>query len=167
MRADLSGYVVKHDPIQNLVETPESLRSSGFVVSASVLMASRPHGQNGIEAVQKLTEREIETVRQIGNGRPLRAVAALLKISANTLDNHRTRILRKLGMHRTADLIRFAIGSGLSKIDETNCVPPDDETLSSGRPIYLRRPRSFGQTRVGLKSAASGKAAGFPLRIGT
>jgi DNA-binding NarL/FixJ family response regulator len=134
MRADLSGYIVKHDPIQNLVETLESLRRNDFVVSASVLSLGRPRSRNGVEAVQKLTEREIEIVRQIGNGLPPKAIAALLKISANTLDNHKTRILHKLGMHRTADLIRFAIGSGLSSVDESNCFPPDDDAASPDDP---------------------------------
>jgi DNA-binding NarL/FixJ family response regulator len=123
MRQGLAGYVLKYDPIENLSRTILEIRRKDFVVSTSVDLSGVGNGRLA-SVLRLLTEREIEIVRHVGDGLPMKSIAERLRISENTLDNHKTRILGKLGMHRLADLVRFAIGSGLSQIDETNCFPP-------------------------------------------
>jgi DNA-binding NarL/FixJ family response regulator len=133
MRQNLAGFVAKFDPLQNIAETLLSLRRSDFVVSASVLecgySATRTNeiGRRSGPGLHLLTQREVDVLRLIGDGMPMKDIAGRLRISECTLDNHKTRILKKLRMHRIVDLVRFAIGVGLSLVDESNCLPPVSE----------------------------------------
>ena len=62
---------------------------------------------------RRLTEREREIVQLIATGCTSRQIAARLSISDKTVETHRARIMKKLDVHRTADLIRYAITSKL------------------------------------------------------
>jgi DNA-binding NarL/FixJ family response regulator len=131
MRQALSGMIVKFDPIRNLVETLVGIRRSDFVISASVLEFGRGQDRGPAVGLHLLTEREVDILRLIGDGWLMKSIAERLRISEHTLDNHKTRILRKLGMHRIVDLVRFAIGIGLSVVDPKNCFPPGSESESA------------------------------------
>ena len=62
---------------------------------------------------RRLTGREREVVQLIATGHTSRQIAARLSISEKTVETHRTRIMKKLDFHRTADLIRYAITAQL------------------------------------------------------
>jgi DNA-binding CsgD family transcriptional regulator len=62
----------------------------------------------------RLTLREREVLQLIAEGHRTRAVATLLNISVKTAESHRGRIMRKLGIHDTVGLVRYAIRHGLS-----------------------------------------------------
>lgn len=61
----------------------------------------------------ELTEREIEVVKCLTRGLSNKQVAAELDIAVKTVDNHRTRAMRKLNALNAADLTRMAICAGL------------------------------------------------------
>jgi DNA-binding NarL/FixJ family response regulator len=137
MRQHLAGLIVKHDPIKNIAEALLRTRESDFVVSASVIKSGYSPGRGrGLgpatpAGLHLLTARELDILRLIGDGLSPRRIAERLEISEHTIDNHKTRILRKLGMHRIVDLVRYAIGMGLSTVDPTTCFPPDEESESA------------------------------------
>ncbi len=60
-----------------------------------------------------LTNRERTILRLIGRGESNPEIAGALGLSRRTVDAHRTRLMRKLGIHKTAALVRFAIREGL------------------------------------------------------
>jgi DNA-binding CsgD family transcriptional regulator len=60
-----------------------------------------------------LTAREREVLQLLAEGRSNKEVASLLDISVKTAETHRTNIMRKLDVHRVADLVRYAIRTGL------------------------------------------------------
>jgi two-component system response regulator NreC len=60
-----------------------------------------------------LTDREREILRLIANGHSNREIAELLVISINTAEAHRGHIMQKLNLHTRAELVRYAIKSGL------------------------------------------------------
>lgn len=60
-----------------------------------------------------LTPRERDVFELTVRGTPAREIAARLAISQRTVDTHRTRVLRKLELHSTADMVRFAARLGL------------------------------------------------------
>lgn len=60
-----------------------------------------------------LTARERTVLRMIGEGDSNRRIAERLGVSSRTVDTHRLRLMRKLGIHKTAGLVRFAIREGL------------------------------------------------------
>jgi two-component system invasion response regulator UvrY len=61
-----------------------------------------------------LTSRERQMVSLIGSGIKIRQIADMLGISPHTALTHRKNILRKLGIHSSSHLVRFAIENGLS-----------------------------------------------------
>lgn len=60
-----------------------------------------------------LTDREREILRLIANGHSNREIGQMLVISINTAEAHRGHIMRKLNLHTRAELVRYAIKSGL------------------------------------------------------
>lgn len=59
-----------------------------------------------------LTEREIEVLRHVALGSSMKEIAALLQISAKTVDTYKTRANKKLNLNSRSDIVRFAIQSG-------------------------------------------------------
>lgn len=64
-----------------------------------------------------LTARELEILAHLAAGMRVRDCAAQLSISPNTVENHKARIMRKLNLHKTVDLTRFAIRHGIVSDD--------------------------------------------------
>ncbi len=61
----------------------------------------------------QLTDREREILVLVAHGRPTREIAEVLHISPNTVDVHRTRLMRKLDLHSIAEISAFAVRRGL------------------------------------------------------
>ncbi|MFN3874501.1 MAG: response regulator [Flavobacteriales bacterium] len=66
------------------------------------------------ELLQGLTEREVEVLAALAEGLSNKEVGARLHISPRTADTHRTNLMRKLGVHNVAGLVRIAIRAGLT-----------------------------------------------------
>jgi DNA-binding NarL/FixJ family response regulator len=67
------------------------------------------------ELLKRLTFREIEILRMVGEGKRSKEIAHHLAISPKTVITHRAHIMNKLRIHESASLVRFAIRSGLCK----------------------------------------------------
>ena len=118
MALGAAGYVVKTAPSSELVTALRKVASGHHHVSLPVMEAMlegqwAPADQPP-EAV--LTEREIQVLRAIGNGLGPAEIAQTLSIASSTADTHRARLKAKLGLHSTADIIRFAIRRGLVEL---------------------------------------------------
>ena len=61
-----------------------------------------------IDPYESLTERERDVFQLIVEGMTNAQVGAVLSISRKTVDNHRTRLMEKLGLHSAAELVRYA-----------------------------------------------------------
>jgi two-component system response regulator NreC len=70
------------------------------------------------DSYSKLTTREREVLKLIGEGYTSREIAEMLCLSVNTVERHRSNIMDKLGMHNKSELIRFAIRKGLVKLED-------------------------------------------------
>jgi DNA-binding NarL/FixJ family response regulator len=73
---------------------------------------SQPAGLKG-ERDYGLTTRELEILQLIVDGKSNREIAAQLKLSANTVAVHRANMMDALGIHKTAELVVYAIRNGL------------------------------------------------------
>lgn len=65
------------------------------------------------DAHNRLTLREREVLLLIAQGKSNKEIAALLNISVNTVAVHRARVMETLGLHRTAELVLYAVKKGL------------------------------------------------------
>jgi len=60
-----------------------------------------------------LTSRERQVLQLVAEGKTTKEVAAILGVSVKTAESHRTRLMRKLEIHETAGLVRYAVRRGL------------------------------------------------------
>jgi DNA-binding NarL/FixJ family response regulator len=65
------------------------------------------------DELNKLTAREKQVLQLIAQGRSNKEIAALLDLSVNTVSVHRANLMEKMNIHRTAELVLFAIRKGL------------------------------------------------------
>jgi DNA-binding NarL/FixJ family response regulator len=115
LRAGASGYLNKEEPGEQLAEAIRNAHAGRRYVSAALaqtLAASLDRERTA--SVEDLSDRELEVLRLMGAGKSGKQIAALLRVSPKTVSTYRARLLEKLNLHTTADLIRFALERGLS-----------------------------------------------------
>ncbi len=70
----------------------------------------------GRPQLETLTRRQREILELVAQGCAVKTIATRLNISVKTVEFHKTRLMRRLGKHGTAELTRFAVASGLISI---------------------------------------------------
>lgn len=115
LRAGASGYIQKDRSPEELIEAIERVASGHTYVSDAVTeqlateLIRRPVGQPH----ERLSTREFEVFRLIASGRSATEIAEALHLSVKTVSTYRSRILEKTGFRTNADIIAYAIRSGL------------------------------------------------------
>lgn len=109
----VSGYILKDDAFEDLLYAIKSVSSGGKFISPSI--SDKILQPSPLKAVEKniLTEREREILKLIASGLTNKKIADKLSISIKTVETHRARILQKLDFHTTAELVKYAIKTGL------------------------------------------------------
>jgi len=113
LKAGVRGFVQKSQGTDDLVRAIEEVRDGRLYVSpgasqAIVDAASSP--QSGTSS--QLTPREKQVLTLVGEGKSTKQIAEALKISVKTAEFHRGRLMKKLNVHDTANLVRYAIREG-------------------------------------------------------
>jgi DNA-binding NarL/FixJ family response regulator len=114
LRAGVKGYVLKNQAGTELVQAiREVARGMNYLspgVSQTVVEAWL--GKRD-QAHDPLTLREREVLQLVAEGKTTKETGRVLGISVKTADSHRARLMRKLNIHETAGLVRYAIRLGL------------------------------------------------------
>jgi len=114
MEAGIHGYVLKTQAGADLkLAIEEVSRGSIYLsprISRTVVDAYKARMAT---LADPLTLREREVLQLVAEGRTTKEVAALLGISAKTAESHRNHIMKKLDIHETANLARYAIRHGI------------------------------------------------------
>jgi DNA-binding NarL/FixJ family response regulator len=114
LRAGVKGYVLKSQVTTDLVDAIQQVCAGGVYLSPNISRAVVEAFLSKEEISQDpLTSRERQVLQLVGEGKSSKEVARLLGISAKTAESHRARLMRKLDIHETASLVRYAIRSGL------------------------------------------------------
>lgn len=117
VRAGASGYLVKDSAGSELLAAVRSLHAgrSYFGPQASRALAEQvQHPERVVDdPYGRLTPREREAFHLIVEGLTTKEIARRLDISVKTAENHRTRVLSKLDVRNTAELVRYALRRGL------------------------------------------------------
>lgn len=109
MRSGARGYVSKSAPADELVAAVRKVAGGGQYIDRDVA-ARLALGQFSAEdPLQKLSARELEILRKLGQGSSLSDIAESLGIAYKTVANTCSQIKLKLGVERTADLIRLSV----------------------------------------------------------
>ncbi len=112
LEAGAHGYMLKSADDLDLGTAIRRLVSGTIVLDPQV---SRPETLKG-ERDQGLTARELEILQLIVDGKSNKEIAAQLLLSVNTVSVHRANIMDALGIHKTAELVVYAIRNGLVNI---------------------------------------------------
>lgn len=112
VKAGASGYLVKDSAASDLLEAVRALQTGKgyFGPQAAKVLAEqyRYPDRRTEDPYGTLTAREREVFHLVIEGQTTKEIAQLLEISIKTADNHRARIMEKLGVHNTAELVRYA-----------------------------------------------------------
>ena len=85
----------------------------GYLGCVTVLRSATDNAAEAREQLARLSARERQVMELIALGFSTKEISARLGISYKTADSHRTHVLKKLGVHETASLVRFAIRAGV------------------------------------------------------
>jgi two-component system response regulator NreC len=117
VRAGVSGYIVKDGAVSELIAAIRAVKSGKTWFGPQASQALADAWQDGAalpdDPLERLTNREREVLLLIIEGKTNSQVSEALGVSPKTVDNHRTRLMEKLGVHNTAELVRFAARHGL------------------------------------------------------
>jgi two-component system response regulator NreC len=115
LRAGARGYLLKDVIDSELLSAVRSVaRGDGYVSPAVSSALLSDYRQNIHDPIDLLTKREREVLQLIAEGKTNKEVAAKLNLSVYTVDSHRGKIMEKLNLHSTGELVRFAIKHGLT-----------------------------------------------------
>ena len=118
LKAGASGYLTKDSASAQLVGAIRKIAAGGVHISeaaAAQLVASKGSAHAGDAAPHtRLSNREFEVFRLLVEGLGPTDIADRLHLSVKTVSTHKTRILEKMGMQSTADLVRYAVEHKLS-----------------------------------------------------
>jgi two-component system, NarL family, response regulator NreC len=117
VRLGVSGYLLKDSTALEVMEAIRSVYNGKAFFSpqiAKVIAESYREAVAGKEdPYERLNDREREILQLITEGHTNKQIAEILFISPKTVDNHRTNLMRKLDIHSTADLVRWATKRGI------------------------------------------------------
>jgi DNA-binding NarL/FixJ family response regulator len=124
-QAGAMGYVVKESATEGLLQALRSVAKGEYYLDSSVSpqvirnLMKLPVKEARITDADygSLTAREQEIMRMLAEGVPSKEIADKLFISPKTVENHRANIMKKLNLHSTMDLVRYAIKLGLIDVD--------------------------------------------------
>ncbi len=117
VKSGAAGYLLKDSAGEELIDAVKALAQGKTYYSqyaAQVLAAqySNPH-QNWDDPYKDLTNRERQIFHLVIDGKTTRHIADLLHISGKTVENHRGKILEKLNVSNTAELVKYAAKKNL------------------------------------------------------
>jgi DNA-binding NarL/FixJ family response regulator len=124
IRNGASAYVLKDSTAADLATAVRSVTAGRLFLSAplkeSDVLSYEQRMRNGLaDPYETLTEREREVLQLVAEGGTNQSVAKRLSISPRTVETHRSRVMSKLHLCSSAELVRFAFNRGIIPADTT------------------------------------------------
>ncbi len=119
IRVGASGYVLKNSAASELFQAIEAVLQGKVYVTPLItqgMIESFQSGLNESETSAKLTLRQREVLQLLAEGRTMKEVANILKLTPRTVAFHKYRIMEEHKLKTNADLIRFAIKKGIVSV---------------------------------------------------
>jgi len=119
LKCGAKGYIVKQSAAEEVIHAIREVYKGGTYLSASVTkyivegFLHKTVKDAEARKIVKLTRKEREVLQLIAEGIAQKDIAVKLKIAVNTVHVHTNNIMRKLNLHKRADLVRFALREGM------------------------------------------------------
>ena len=115
LRCGVRGYVLKNQAARDLVLAIEVVARGEVYLSPGVASAVAEACATPGRGVDGLSMRERQVLQLIAEGNSTKDIATQLRISAKTVESHRSKLMRELDIHDTAGLVRYAIRRGVTQ----------------------------------------------------
>jgi len=115
VRAGAAGYLAKDSAPEELVTAVKKVLAGGRYISpalAEKLVVGSPSSMEK-QPHESLSNREFQVLRLIASGKMPTEIAVLLKLSVPTISTYRARLLKKMKLNSSAELMRYALQRGL------------------------------------------------------
>ncbi len=122
LQAGAKGYLHKENAGEELLPALAKVASNGIYLTSSISSyllekaIAKPQEKKPKQLL--LTAREQEILRLVAEGKTAKEIATTLYISRRTVENYKNTLLKKLNLHKTSDLIKYAIRHKIVEIDE-------------------------------------------------
>jgi DNA-binding NarL/FixJ family response regulator len=120
LKNGVKGYLNKENAADDLLPALRKIAAGQVYLSADVsayLLEKASKGQQELQKEKILSDREETVLRLVAEGKTAKEIADSLFISARTVENYKNNILKKLGLHKTSDLIKYAIKNKIVDIE--------------------------------------------------
>jgi two-component system, NarL family, response regulator NreC len=115
LQAGAVGYVLKTQAAGDIVQAiRDALQGAIYLSSRAAHTVVQAYLTRSSLSPDPLTSREREIVQRIAEGQTTKEIASALGLSVKTVESHRSSLMRKLDIHETATLVRYAIRRGLT-----------------------------------------------------
>ncbi|PYL27299.1 MAG: DNA-binding response regulator [Verrucomicrobia bacterium] len=114
LRAGADGYVMKHEAMANVIQAIREVFDgrpylSPAMAAQVITQFAHRQAEGQADAVERLSDRELEVLELIGKGKEVREIAKLLHLSPKTVETHRAHIKDKLDLKNSREVARFAL----------------------------------------------------------
>ncbi len=119
-RAGAAGYITKESDAELLVAAIRKVAAGGILVSPHVaeLMARRIGPDSQALPHTRLSNREYQVFEMLVAGQGLTDIGIALSLSVKTVSTHKSRLMQKMELATTSELVRYAIAHGLSSLPD-------------------------------------------------
>ncbi|HWA14693.1 MAG TPA: response regulator transcription factor [Burkholderiales bacterium] len=115
LKAGASGYLTKDSAGEQLVSAIRKVAAGGVYLTDAAAASLVQGAQTSGAPHEALTDREFDILRRLAAGDGPTEIAEQLHLSVKTVSTHKTRILEKMGLDNTADLVRYALQHHLTE----------------------------------------------------
>jgi DNA-binding NarL/FixJ family response regulator len=116
-KAGAHGFLLKWSAQEELVAAIRQVMAGHTYITPlipkTVLESLRSSPRRELKPSGDLSAREREVLQLVAEGRAAKEIAGILHVSVKTAEYHKYRLMRKLGLHSTAELTRYAVQRGL------------------------------------------------------
>jgi len=115
LKAGAAGYMTKESAPEELVKAVRKILDGGRYVSPTLAekLALTVGKDSTRTPHEMLSDREYEVMCRIASGKTVTEIAGELSLSAKTISTYRARILEKLGVKNSAEIVQYAVRNGL------------------------------------------------------
>ncbi len=120
LKSGVRGYLNKENAADDLLPALRKVTAGQVFLSgeaSSYILEKVSRAPDDIGKAAILSEREMDVLRLVVEGKTAKEIANALFISARTVENYKNNMIHKLGFHKTSDLIKYAIKNKLVDLD--------------------------------------------------
>ncbi len=124
LREGASGYLLKASTQGELANAVRTVHKGGVALSPPIskfvldAYVKHPDSKEPVDSLELLTDREIQVLRLVAEGKANKEIAKSLSISKSTVNIHRHKIMQKLDIHDIVGLVKYSIEKGIIVIDK-------------------------------------------------